>query len=263
MADRFVEYMRLDEINTAERNPKLHDHQGIRRSIEHHGVGELPLLDERTDRLVAGHGRIAQLAEMHTDGQSPPDGVKVADDGMYLVPVTRGWSSRSDADAEAYLIGSNRLSENGGVDEHLMTEMLGDLAGDNLLDLTGYDEGDLAALEALYGAPEPVAVLGIGMAEDLDDELDELDAGLGAGKPQGNGMETLRLEVPPILAESWRAHLDTHSGDAVQAFAAALGVDMADVDLEGGAAQDDDVEPVLGAGADLLRNGTGVFMREG
>lgn len=232
---RWTEYMRLDEVNTADRNPKLHDTTGIARSVSHHGFVETPTLDERTGKLVAGHGRLADLQARMDDGQGAPDGVDVAEDGMFLVPVSRGWSSRSDADATAYLIASNRLTENGGVDEHEMTEMLGDLAGDNLLDLTGYDAGDLEALEALYGNDDGPAGPNLGTnpfddedddGDDLDAELDALDDALGKGKVS-DLWPAVRITVPPQLNEAWKSHLDLHGGDEVAAFAKLLDVDPA------------------------------------
>src|SRR5690242_1392328 len=98
-AGRRVEYVRLDELRPAPRNPKTHDSEGINRSISHFGLAELPLLDERTGLLVAGHGRLDELKRIHGNGSAtPPDGLRVDADGMWLVPVIRGWASRSDAD---------------------------------------------------------------------------------------------------------------------------------------------------------------------
>lgn len=156
-----VEYMPLDDIAPATRNPKAHDTAGIKRSITHHGVAELPLIDDRTGQLIAGHGRLDQLRAMRDNGDTPPAGVRV-DDGVWLAPVLRGWSSRSDDDAEAYLIASNRLTEKGGWDDYGLAEVLTDMAEAQLLELTGYDSDDLAALIASLEAgeddEEPVAL---------------------------------------------------------------------------------------------------------
>jgi hypothetical protein len=149
--------MRLSEVRAAVRNPKGHDDDGIRGSIERHGIAELPLIDERTGRLVAGHGRIKQLTAMSAAGQDPPDGVDVdPDSGEWLVPVTRGWSSRSDAEAEAYLVASNKLTMNGGWDdERQLTQILSGLADEGLLALTGFSEDELTDL-LLHDGPEPM-----------------------------------------------------------------------------------------------------------
>lgn len=147
-AERRTEYLRLDNITGAIRNPKQHDGGGIAASIGKFGMAELPLLDERTGRLVAGHGRIDQLRAMRDAGQDPPDGIHTDPDGSWMVPVTRGWASRSDPEAEAYLAASNNLTTRGGWDDQELAAMLSDLADvdPDLLTVTGFTPDDLAAL---------------------------------------------------------------------------------------------------------------------
>lgn len=147
-AARRLELMPLDAVQPAARNPKGHALEGITGSIAHHGYAEPMLLDERTGRLVAGHGRRDAIAAMRDAGQTPPEGVEVDDTGAWLVPVVRGWSSRSDGDAEAYLVASNRLTELGGWDTEGLTAMLDDLAAADLLELTGYSAADVDELHA-------------------------------------------------------------------------------------------------------------------
>ncbi len=147
VSERYVEYVAVDDVVPAARNAKQHDTVGIARSIGHFGLAELPLIDERTGRLVAGHGRYLQLREWAEEGRDAPEGVRVDDDGRWLMPIIRGWASRSDDDAEAYLIASNQLTVKGGWDDHLLAEMLHDLGEAQMLDLTGYEADDLAALE--------------------------------------------------------------------------------------------------------------------
>jgi hypothetical protein len=156
---RYVDYIPLDEVRLASRNPKGHDAAGIRNMIEHHGFVELPAIDERTGRLVAGHGRHEQLTAMYEAGDEPPDGVEVQPDGRWAMPVMRGWSSRSDPDAEAYLLGSNKIGEKGGIaDEALLAEMLGDLDHQDLLLLTGFGQAELDDLRAALEEPVPTAL---------------------------------------------------------------------------------------------------------
>lgn len=121
---RRLEYMPLAKIAKAKRNPKRHDHAAIIASIEEHGYAEVGLLDERTSRLVAGHGRLEALASMERIGKPIPDGIKAGPDGKWLVPVLRGWSSRDDAEAERYLVRSNRLVELGGYDVDALAELM-------------------------------------------------------------------------------------------------------------------------------------------
>lgn len=151
--ERTTRYLRLNEIQGAKVNPKLHDRLGIETSITEHGLAELPLLDERTGRIVAGHGRIADLNARRKRGANPPDDVGVDDDGEWLVPVQGGWASRDDAHAAAYLAASNRLSENGGWDMDVLPGYLEDLADANVLELSGFTPEDLAKM---LGDDEPV-----------------------------------------------------------------------------------------------------------
>ncbi|MEU5863525.1 hypothetical protein ABZ815_20310 [Nonomuraea sp. NPDC047529] len=147
---RRIEHMRLHAIPRAVRNPKEHDLPAIRRSIEEFGCVIAGELDERTGRLVVGHGRLQVLEEMAAAGESPPEGVLVDDDGTWLPPIVRGWSSRSDADAEAYLIANNRTTEKGGWEERMLAEVLADVrdADPDLLAATGYTADDLTRMAA-------------------------------------------------------------------------------------------------------------------
>lgn len=154
--ERRVEYVRLDDLRPAPRNPKRHDTDAIGASVDRFGVGELPLIDERTGRLVAGHGRWEDLLSRAERGDAPPDGVRVDEDGQWLMPVVRGWASRSDAEAEAYLIASNRLTERGGWNDDALAASLKDIAGadDGLLGVTGYDADDLQKLLDAVAPPD-------------------------------------------------------------------------------------------------------------
>jgi hypothetical protein len=157
-ADRYVDYLPLDDIQLARRNPKGHDDELIEGSVRNFGLVELPTMDERTGRLVAGHGRLQRLKALRDAGEAPPKrgGVQVSDDGTWSMGVLRGWSSESDEDAEAYLITSNTVGERGGIaDDALLTEMLGSLDEAHMLELTGYSQMDLDDLRAALEEPLP------------------------------------------------------------------------------------------------------------
>jgi len=147
--DRRVEYMTLTGILRAPRNPKQHDGAGIRASVTSFGLADLPVLDERTGRLVSGHGRLEQLEAMAAapDAQ-PPDGVQVAPDGTWLVPVVRGWASATDAEAEAYLLYANKSTMSAGWDDGQLAEMLSELVAhdEGLAALAGFPAGELDEL---------------------------------------------------------------------------------------------------------------------
>jgi hypothetical protein len=210
VSDRQIAYVALDELIPAERNPKRHRTDLLRSSIDRFGFATPALRDERTGRLVVGHGRTKTLASMHAAGESPPDGVRVDQAGRWLVPVVTGWASRSDAEADAYLVADNRHSELGGWDHPDLADMLGDLAAADadLVDLAGWDRDELADL---LKAASPV-------------DLDGLAGGLG--EPGDDDMwMTVKVRCAPHLAAGWREHLSLHGGKDNEAFAALLQLD--------------------------------------
>ncbi|WP_433235470.1 hypothetical protein ACQPYK_25395 [Streptosporangium sp. CA-135522] len=172
---RRIEYMPLPGIPAAARNAKDHDLPAIRASIETFGCIVAGEIDERTGRLVVGHGRKEVLTAMAASGSTPPEGVRLAEDGTWLVPIVRGWSSRSDADAEAYLIANNRTTEKGGWDEGLLVESLLNIqqADAGLLVVTGYTADDLADLDAAMAAALAGDMGGAPGPRIVDDDDDE------------------------------------------------------------------------------------------
>lgn len=160
MPSRTIDYLPLDEIERATVNPKGHDKVGISASVERFGVVEILVVDERTGRLVSGHGRLDALLAAHAEGTPPPDGVEVDEAGRWLAPVVRGWASADDDEASAALVAVNRLVEKGGWADP--DELIGILAGlrdrERLDVAVGYDNDDLDALIASLAesAPAPV-----------------------------------------------------------------------------------------------------------
>lgn len=155
-----IEYLPLDEIRPALRNPKLHDLDEIDRSFAAHAYFNAVILDERTGRLVGGHGRHEALRRRRDQGgREPPDGIKLRDaDSAWLVPVQRGWASRSDHEAEQVLLADNRIGEIGGHDQKALARLLSDLAQNTAeggLHGTGYTTDDLAALLKELGEKAP------------------------------------------------------------------------------------------------------------
>lgn len=163
-----IEYVPLSEVRGAPRNPKDHDVGAVHKSIARFGFVNVPVMDERTGRLVAGHGRLEALRAMKVGGQSPPERVK-EEDGEWLVPVLRGVSFRSDEDAEAYLLADNRLTELGGWDDAALTEVLSDLAAADALDGVGWDADDVDAMIA----EAERNVLPLGDPDDVPETPDE------------------------------------------------------------------------------------------
>lgn len=120
-----VEYTALSDLRRWDRNPKLHDIEALAASIRRHGFVEPVVRDERTGKLVAGHGRDETLEMMKRAGEPPPRRIKVREsDGEWLVPCLTGISFEDESTAEAYIIGSNRLVELGGWDEEALQAII-------------------------------------------------------------------------------------------------------------------------------------------
>lgn len=150
--DRRIEFMPIKDVQPATRNVKDHDIEALEKSIARFGFADALVLDERTGKLVAGHGRLEVLGAMRDAKKPAPAGVRVSG-GQWLVPVQRGWASRDDIEAEAFLVAANRLVEAGGWDEKGLAEVLKTLSDSSALDGIGYSQ---AEVDALLARPEVV-----------------------------------------------------------------------------------------------------------
>ena len=152
---RWLDYVPVDDLAEMidERNAKGHDLDELRASMDRFGYTAPIEVDERTGRLAAGHGRVELLVASQGAGFDPPEGITVDDEGRWRAPVVRGWSSKDDAEAEAYLIASNRIVEAGGWLPDRLAESLGRIAATDLgLDGVGYTDAELARLTREIGA---------------------------------------------------------------------------------------------------------------
>lgn len=153
--------MDLDKVKSAKRNPKTHDVEAIKASYVRFSAQDSPVLDERTKRLLSGHGRIEALQALRDAGEKPPNGIQVKD-GRWLVPIQRGGRTKNDAEAEAYLVAANRLTESGGWDDEALAEILGGMED---FDGVGWSEDD----------PELAELLGEDEEEDEEEEPEDTD----------------------------------------------------------------------------------------
>jgi ParB-like chromosome segregation protein Spo0J len=149
-----LEYLPLDELVRWPRNPKDHAHDAIAESFGRFGFVEPMVLDERSGKLVAGHGRLDTLQSLKSRGDHPPAGIRALN-GRWYAPVIRGIAFKDDAEAESYLLASNRLVELGGWDEKGLSAMLADLAAQQRLDGTGFDKDDVDDLLRRLSGTEP------------------------------------------------------------------------------------------------------------
>jgi DNA modification methylase len=141
-----LEYRPLRELLMWPRNPKDHDLGLLRDSFERFGFTEPLIVDERTGRLAAGHGRLKTLQALQAAGAHPPARILVAN-GDWLVPVIRGIAFRNDTEHEAYLVAANRTVIAGGWDDPVLKEVLVAVgASDAGLAGVGFDVDDIEAL---------------------------------------------------------------------------------------------------------------------
>lgn len=147
---RTLTYVRLDALMPALRNAKMHDLGAIQASMQRFGFTQPPFVDERTQLLVAGHGRQEALIGLKQLGHGPPRGILIDDDGEWLVPLVRGWASRDDAEAEAYNLADNLLNEAGGWFRKTLAEMMESVATADaaLLDTMAWTAEDMDELLA-------------------------------------------------------------------------------------------------------------------
>lgn len=149
MADTLtLSYVRLDELVEAPRNPKRHSIPELQASLGRFGYVNPVIREENSRRLVAGHGRLEALRDLHALGVEPPRRIQVETDGMWLVPVVDGFDADTEPDELAYLMADNRLAEVGGIDSTELLELLTELDASTVLTGTGYDAEFLASLTA-------------------------------------------------------------------------------------------------------------------
>lgn len=112
-----IEYVSIDTLTPDPRNPRLHTTRQIKqiaRSLQSFGFN-VPILVDRTQRIVAGHGRVQAARQA----------------GHAVVPVIR-LEHLTDAQARAFAVADNRLTEIATWDDRLLGQILGELAAQEL-----------------------------------------------------------------------------------------------------------------------------------
>ena len=126
-----VTMLSIESIHPDLRNPRVHSKrqiQQIARSIESFGFN-VPILIDRNSQLIAGHGRLEACRLL----------------GWTEVPTIR-LEHLSPAQAQAYMIADNRLTENSTWDDKLLALSLKELSVMDLdfsLDTVGFDMGEI------------------------------------------------------------------------------------------------------------------------
>lgn len=144
MAKLRMLYVPIDELPSADRNPKAHDQPSTKASISRFGFIQPTIRDERTGKLIAGHGRRDALIDMRDAGEDPPEGIVVDARKGWTAPVVVGYTSPNDIEAEAAGVALNRIGE-GLWDIPTLADVLGDVREQSTLELDGlgYTSADL------------------------------------------------------------------------------------------------------------------------
>jgi DNA modification methylase len=136
-----VVYRPIKELRLDQKNPRLHTARQIRqiaRSIEAFGFN-VPVLIGADDKVIAGHGRVMACQQL----------------GYTEVP-TICLDHLSEAQARAFMIADNRLTENSVWDDRLLAEQLKELSILDLdfnLEATGFEIGEIdLRIESLSSA---------------------------------------------------------------------------------------------------------------
>ncbi|MDO8432460.1 MAG: ParB/Srx family N-terminal domain-containing protein [Candidatus Binatus sp.] len=143
-ADRIsIVYQPITALQLDPRNPRAHSPKQVRqiaRSIEAFGFN-VPVLIDGNRKVIAGHGRVLACKLM----------------GWSEVP-TISLEHLSEAQARAFMIADNRLTENSVWDDQLLAEQLKELSVLDLdfnLEATGFEMGEIdLRIEGLTSKPE-------------------------------------------------------------------------------------------------------------
>lgn len=153
-----VVYRSIAELGLDPKNPRLHSSRQIRqiaRSIEAFGFN-VPLLIDAKRKVIAGHGRLMAARLL----------------GLREVP-TIGLQHLTEAQARAFMIADNRLTENSVWDDRLLAEQLQELSRLDLdfsLEVTGFEMGEIdLRIEGLTAESQG--------RDDSADELPDVPAG--------------------------------------------------------------------------------------
>ncbi len=138
-----VQYRRIADLKLDPRNPRRHSPEQIRqiaRSVDTFGFNTPVLVDPEL-KIIAGHGRVLACREL----------------GWQEVPTIR-LDHLTDAEARAFMIADNRLTETSVWDDRLLAEGLKELSELDLefsIETTGFQMGEIdLRIEGLTPDPE-------------------------------------------------------------------------------------------------------------
>ena len=168
-----IDTLTLDPDNVREHDPR--NITSIRESLERFGQRKNVVVDA-DGKVIAGNGTVVAAQEL---GWTE----------ITVAPIPDGWT---EEDVRAFAIADNRTAE---LAHWNNPELLAQLTG---LDgaVPGFDETDIADLQALWGDPEP---------------FDDIGGDFGP-VPESDEV-TVSMSLPRALAARWRLLLDSAPGD--------------------------------------------------
>jgi len=197
-----IEYVDLDALSDhrAERNAKRHRIDELDASMRRHGYAAPVMIDEGTERVVAGHGRIDTLITRRSAGREAPDGVHVRD-GKWLVPVVRGIAFKDPTEAMSYLLADNQIQMLAGYDWHELNE-IAKVVADSPEGLVGTGFVDLKEIEAQMER-EVKDLIG---DEDVPPapSLDDLEGQFGTDTNEDLFWPEIKVKVPKETFDRWK-----------------------------------------------------------
>lgn len=141
----------LSKFVSLPRNPKAHNLGDIHQSLNRFGFVGVIIVNDITNHVLAGHGRIEALRQKKVAGADAPEGIRVRPDDWY-VPTER--VNIPEKEEEALAIALNRIGENEW-DNAKTAQILADLAAEENLEGTGFDGDDVDYLLKLTAPHEP------------------------------------------------------------------------------------------------------------
>jgi len=150
-----IEEIRIDEISNHERNPKQHPDKQIRlleESIKRFGWTN-PVILSADNIILAGHARVKAAIEL----------------GQDTIPCIR--TKLSGAEADAYLLTDNRLSDIAPYDRDILAELLSDIPSD-LAEITGFDQIQIDTLLSGEDIPDIDKFISDSQPEEPREEVD-------------------------------------------------------------------------------------------